>query len=111
MFEYCSLLSLVVVGTETVDQVVVVQHIHHGDGRVCSAKCVRSEDLAVVVEVESINCVFLISAPSFKDTHNLLGQRRVDLGFSVWRIDPIWISANDHITKESLVHPAVQALE
>jgi hypothetical protein len=38
---------------------MVVQHVDHGNSRVGATERVRAEDLAVVVEVEPVNCVFL----------------------------------------------------
>lgn len=40
--------GLVIVGTESIDEVVVVQHVHHGDGAVCSTESSSSPHLAVV---------------------------------------------------------------
>lgn len=83
--DICSL-SLVVVRAKTIDQVVVVEHVHHRNGRVGSTESIRPEDLAVMVEVESVDTVL-----------HLWRQGMIDLLLPIWRVDPglqFWLSSD-----------------
>lgn len=75
MLEHSALLSLIIIRPEAIDKIVVVQHVDHGNRRVGPAERVRAEDLAVVVEVEPVNSVFLLISP-------VLASREIELTIS-----------------------------